>query len=156
HRRRRGPGHRARAARARVRPLLPRRPGARARDRRQRPGPRDRARARGRARRADLGRGALRRRQRVLPRPAPRENRRVDDLELRNLTSRWFVEHGRAPASTQLPDLTAAEVEAGWRRLHDAHALVLNPGTAELRMLNPFSAVPSAYRVQAGGRWWYA
>jgi hypothetical protein len=22
-------------------------------------------------------------------------------------------------------------------------------------MLNPFSAVPTAYRVQAGGRWWY-
>ena len=24
------------------------------------------------------------------------------------------------------------------------------------RMANPFSAVPTAYRVQAGGRWWYA
>lgn len=23
-------------------------------------------------------------------------------------------------------------------------------------MLNPFSAVPSAHRVRAGGRWWYA
>ena len=23
-------------------------------------------------------------------------------------------------------------------------------------MANPFSAVPTAYRVQAGGRWWYA
>ena len=22
-------------------------------------------------------------------------------------------------------------------------------------MLNPFSAVPTAYRVHAGGRWWY-
>jgi len=32
---------------------------------------------------------------------------------------------------------------------------VLNPATDELRMLNPFSVVPTAYRVQAGGRWWY-
>jgi hypothetical protein len=83
----------------------------------------------------------------------------MDDLELRNLTYGWFVEQGRAPAAAELAagaDLSAAEVEAGWRRLHDEHALVLNPGTAELRMLNPFSAVPSAYRVHAGGRWWYA
>jgi hypothetical protein len=32
---------------------------------------------------------------------------------------------------------------------------VLNPATDELRMLNPFSAVPTAYRVRASGRWWY-
>ncbi len=44
----------------------------------------------------------------------------------------------------------------GWRRLHEAHALVLNPATAEIRMANPFSAVPTAYRVRADGRWWYA
>ena len=47
-------------------------------------------------------------------------------------------------------------MKAGWGRLHEAHALVLNPATQELRMANPFSAVPSAYRVHADGRWWYA
>jgi hypothetical protein len=52
--------------------------------------------------------------------------------------------------------VSAADVIAGWRRLHDQHALVLNPATAEIRMANPFSAVPSAYRVRAKGRWWYA
>src|SRR5262249_42254279 len=30
-----------------------------------------------------------------------------------------------------------------------------DPATSELRMLNPFSVVPTAYRVQADGRWWY-
>ena len=44
----------------------------------------------------------------------------------------------------------------GWRQLHDAHALVLNPATDEIRMANPFSAVPTAYRVHARDRWWYA
>lgn len=44
----------------------------------------------------------------------------------------------------------------GWRRLHVEHALVLNPATDEIRMANPFSAVPTAYRVEAVGRWWYA
>jgi hypothetical protein len=75
------------------------------------------------------------------------------DLELRRRTYAFFVEHGRAPAAAELgaPD----EVVRGWRRLHAEHAVVLNPATDELRMLNPFSAVPTAYRVEAAGRWWY-
>ncbi len=81
------------------------------------------------------------------------------DLELRNLTYGLFVELGRAPTADEVAERAQAtrdDVEAGWRRLHDAHALVLNPATTELRMVNPFSAVPSAYRVEASGRWWYA
>lgn len=75
-------------------------------------------------------------------------------LELRNRTYAAFVELGRAPSAAELGD--EADVRAGWRELHDAHALVLNPATDEIRMANPFSAVPTAYRVQADGRWWYA
>ena len=75
------------------------------------------------------------------------------DLELRRRTYAFFVEHGRAPAPAELGE--PEEILAGWRRLDGEHALVLNPATDELRMLNPFSAVPTAYRVQAGGRWWY-
>lgn len=76
------------------------------------------------------------------------------DLELRRRTYAFFAEHGRAPAPADLGD--PAEVVAGWRRLHDEHAVVLNPATDELRMLNPFSVVPTAYRVRARDRWWYA
>lgn len=76
------------------------------------------------------------------------------DLELRNLTYRLFVELGRAPVASELGD--EREVKEGWRRLHAAHAVVLNPATDELRMANPFSAVPTAYRVRARERWWYA
>jgi hypothetical protein len=81
------------------------------------------------------------------------------DLELRNRTYSLFVELGRAPTKDEVAETTSswtADIEAGWRRLHDAHALVLNPGTTELRMANPFSAVPTAYRVEARERWWYA
>jgi Alkylmercury lyase len=80
------------------------------------------------------------------------------DLELRNLTYRLFVELGRAPSAEEAAEaagLTHAEVGEGWRRLHDEHALVLNAQTTEIRMAAPFSAVPTAYRVQAAGRWWY-
>lgn len=47
-------------------------------------------------------------------------------------------------------------MRAGWRQLHEAHALVLDAATDEIRMANPFSAVPTAYRVHANGRRWYA
>jgi len=76
------------------------------------------------------------------------------DLELRRRTYAFLVEHGRAPVAAELG--AEDEVVSGWRRLGDEHALVLNPATDELRMLNPFSVVPTAYRVQAAGRWWYA
>lgn len=75
------------------------------------------------------------------------------DLALRRRTYAFLVEHGRAPAAAELGD--PDDVLAGWRRLDAEHAVVLNPATDELRMLNPFSAVPTAYRVEARGRWWY-
>jgi hypothetical protein len=81
------------------------------------------------------------------------------DLELRNLTYAMFAKMGRGPTVGEVSraaGLTSAEVAAGWRRLHDAHALVLDVGAVKLRMANPFSAVPTAYQVQAAGRWWYA
>lgn len=81
------------------------------------------------------------------------------DLALRSLTYSLFVERGRAPTADEVAraaTLTVSDAHAGWRRLHDAHALVLNPATIEIRMANPFSAVPTAFRVHAAGRWWYA
>jgi hypothetical protein len=75
------------------------------------------------------------------------------DLRLRRRTYAFFVEQGHAPAAADLGK--PEEVTAGWWRLHEDHALVLDPETDELRMLNPFSAVPTAYRVRAGGRAWY-
>ena len=81
------------------------------------------------------------------------------DLAARNLLYRSFVETGRAPGVDELADefhLARAEVEALLRRLHDAHALVLEPGRLEILMLNPFSCVPTPHRVHASGRWSYA
>jgi hypothetical protein len=81
------------------------------------------------------------------------------DVVLRNSTYAMFVELGRAPTASDLAeqlDRDRDDVIEGWRRLHDAHALVLNQHTDEIRMANPFSAVPTAYRVHADGRWWFA
>jgi hypothetical protein len=76
----------------------------------------------------------------------------VIDLDLRNRTYHAFVRLGRAPEPEELGERD--EVLAGWRRLHDANALVLD-GDAIL-MAHPFSAVPTAYRVLAAGRAWFA
>jgi alkylmercury lyase-like protein len=81
------------------------------------------------------------------------------DLRIRNEIYSSFVRIGNAP----MPSETAAalgleenEVAAALRRLHEAHALVLQPDGTEIRMLNPFSAVETTYRVEAGGRSWFA
>jgi hypothetical protein len=72
------------------------------------------------------------------------------DVELRNHIYAWFVERSEAPS----PEDVGAD-QAAFQRLHDEHALVLEPGRPEIRMLNPFSAMPTAYRVEAAGRSWY-
>jgi hypothetical protein len=83
----------------------------------------------------------------------------ASDLGLRNDTYRLFAELGRAPTAEEVAELiraSADDVRAGWRRLHDQHAIVLDPATDTLVMANPFSAVPTAFRVHAADRWWYA
>ena len=81
-----------------------------------------------------------------------------DDLAVRNASYRLFAELGRAPGVDEVAAATGQgsdAVGAAWRRLHDAHALVLDP-EGRLRMANPFSAVETAHRVEAGGRSWFA
>ena len=81
------------------------------------------------------------------------------DLRIRNQVYASFVGEGRAPTTAETATalgLGEEEVAAAYRRLHDAHALVLHPGTTELRMLNPFSVVETPHRVEAGGGSWFA
>jgi hypothetical protein len=80
-------------------------------------------------------------------------------LVVRNQTYALFVELGRAPSADEVghaAELSGEEVGALWRDLQRVHALVLEPATGELRMANPFSAVPTAHRVRTAGRWWHA
>lgn len=81
------------------------------------------------------------------------------DIQLRNATYRLFVELGRSPTAGEVASglgIPVEEAREGWRRLHDGHALVLDPATGDLRMANPFSAVPTPFRVSAAGRDWFA
>ena len=81
------------------------------------------------------------------------------DVEVRRYVYGRFVETGRAPRVSDVAaefSLSSDEAETVFRRLHDAHALVLERDALEIRMLNPFSCVPSAWRVEADGREWYS
>jgi Alkylmercury lyase len=81
------------------------------------------------------------------------------DLALRNATYRLVVALGRMPTPAEVAadaGRTADDVRSGWRRLHDAHALVLDADGEAIRMANPFSGVPTPHRVTAAGREWYA
>jgi hypothetical protein len=83
----------------------------------------------------------------------------VVDLRIRNHAYASFVRDGRAPGPADAAadlGLDPDDVAAAYRRLHDAHALVLEPGSTRIRMLNPFSAVPTPHVVEAGGRDWHA
>ena len=87
--------------------------------------------------------------------------RSVDDgdLALRNATYALFARLGRAPNPGEVSAETGrseAAVREGWERLNDAHALVLDAETREIRMANPFSAVPTPHRVEAAGHTWFA
>ena len=81
------------------------------------------------------------------------------DLAIRNLTYQHFVRLGRAPTSAEIAarvDVEPGDIRTTWQRLHDTHALVVDASTGEILMANPFSAVPTAFRVHVGDRWWYA
>jgi hypothetical protein len=81
------------------------------------------------------------------------------DVRIRNHLYASFVRDGSAATALEAAEaleLDGADVMNAYRRLHDAHALVLEPDGTEIRMLNPFSAVATPHRVVAGGRSWFA
>jgi len=79
------------------------------------------------------------------------------DLDVRRAVYACVVRDGRPPAVPEVAsDLSLSEsaVAAAYRRLHDAHALVLREGSLEIRFANPFCFDPTPHRVTAAARTW--
>jgi hypothetical protein len=79
------------------------------------------------------------------------------DLDVRRHVYFSVVADGRPPTTAETAavfDRDDGEIAAAYLRLHDAHALVLFPGTADVWMANPFCFAPTPHRVEAGGRIW--
>jgi hypothetical protein len=84
--------------------------------------------------------------------PAPEE-------EVRLAVYDHFVARQQAPSVEEVSERTgrpAAEVSSVFGGLAEAHVLVLRPGTDEVWMAMPFSAVPTGFTVRVGERSWWA
>ena len=69
-----------------------------------------------------------------------------------------FVADGRPPSPEETAEalgVASEEAEAAYRRLEQAHVVVLAPGTTNVWMANPLSAYPTPFRVETGrGAYW--
>lgn len=79
-------------------------------------------------------------------------------LRVRQAVYRTLAEGGTplsAAIAAQL-HIPLEEVRVAYRRLHDVHALVLDPHSHEVWMAMPFSAVPTPFKVESADRSWFA
>jgi hypothetical protein len=71
---------------------------------------------------------------------------------IRTFIYRTFAETAQPPAIDAVAqhfDLSLAQVEEIYLELDRRHAFFLEPGTLEIRIANPFSAVPTNFPVEA-------
>ncbi len=75
------------------------------------------------------------------------------DLTIRHFIYQYLVREARPPSTLETAEafnLTESEAKTAYQRLHDHHFLFLDPGTTNIRMANPFSAIPTKFKVQIG------
>ena len=70
-----------------------------------------------------------------------------------------FLADGRPPTAAETAEalgLSTEEAEAAYQRLEQGHVIVLAPASTDVWMANPFSAVPTPFRVitDDGRSWW--
>lgn len=81
------------------------------------------------------------------------------DLTVRYQVYQHFAEHCVAPTFQQIADLLKVEhepVRVAFHKLHEGHMIFMEPGADSIRMANPFSAIPTDFKVQAGQKEWWA
>ena len=80
------------------------------------------------------------------------------DYEVRRYVYDRVMREGLPPTTAETAaalSTTPDNVGASFRRLADAHVLVLQRGKGEMLISNPFSAVPTPFLVRAGDGSWY-
>jgi Alkylmercury lyase len=83
----------------------------------------------------------------------------LSDTRIRLHLYERFLADGRPPTAAETAaalGLTTEEAEDAYRRLEEGHVIVLAPGSTDVWMANPLSAVPTPFRVVAddGRSWW--
>ena len=77
------------------------------------------------------------------------------DADIRLHVYTRLLEDGRAPTVAGTADAfgrSTEEVEAAYRRLAEGRAIVLHPGTVDVWMAPPLSAVRTPFLIEAQGR----
>jgi len=77
------------------------------------------------------------------------------DTDVRLHVMRSLLDAGRAPSAEETAAalrMESAEARAAYRRLADGRVLVLQPGTLDVWMANPLSAVPTPFHVRTVDR----
>ena len=77
------------------------------------------------------------------------------DFDVRYHVYAFFVEHTRPPSVEECAThfgQTSDEMRDIYQRLHEHHMFFLEPGTHQIRIANPLSAVPTDYEVTANGK----
>ena len=83
------------------------------------------------------------------------EMQRFSDRGVRHFIYSTFAETSRPPTTGEVAGhfrTTIAEAEGAFRRLAEAHHIALAPGSHAIWMAHPFSAVPTNFVAEAGGR----
>jgi hypothetical protein len=79
--------------------------------------------------------------------------------EVRAFVYQYFGEKTRPPLVDETASrfaLTHEQAAAAYEELHQRHAFLLKPGTRDILMANPFSAVETLFRVHAKGKTYFA
>ena len=81
------------------------------------------------------------------------------DWEMRSFVYAQIVGRGLPPLAEQTADefdIETSEARAAYERLHERHALFLDPQTREVRMAFPFSAIPTRFLARLNDRSYWA
>lgn len=84
-----------------------------------------------------------------------------DDLlwTVRQFIYDYIVENERPPTVSETATglaIGVVEAQDAYRRLHGYHAILLERGSLDVRIANPFSGVPTQFRVHVNGRSYWA
>ncbi len=80
------------------------------------------------------------------------------DKEVRYHIYDYVIREGLSPTIAETSSAlsrSSEDVSSSFQRLADAHVLVLQKGSGEILMANPFSAVPTPFLVKTEERFYY-
>ena len=79
--------------------------------------------------------------------------------QVRHFVYNHFAETTQPPSvetTAQHFNISIEEASEYYKELHNRHALFLEPETLDIRMANPFSGIPTDFKVHVDGKKYYA